>query len=46
MRHPFKNGDYIFTGVEEGTYVVIFMYDTGLYNSTKYKITIITNLDN
>ena len=33
-----SNGEYKFTSVEEGNYVVVFSYDTGLYNSTKYHV--------
>lgn len=32
------NGEYTFNKVANGTYVVIFYYDTELYNSTKYKV--------
>lgn len=33
-----SNGEYIFSQVEEGNYVVAFKYDTEIYNITKYQV--------
>lgn len=41
-----QNGEYTFTGVENGTYVVVFVYDTGVYNSTKYKVATANTTEN
>ena len=32
------NGEYVFKGVEEGNYIVVFDYATNLYNVTKYQV--------
>lgn len=32
-----ENGIYTFTNVPKGTYVTIFLYDSGKYSATKYK---------
>lgn len=32
-----SNGEYSFTGVSEGSYIVLFEYDTNLYDVTTYK---------
>ena len=40
------NGAYTFTEVADGNYVVIFGYDTSLYNSTKYRVSTATTSEN
>lgn len=41
-----SNGEYKFTSVEDGNYVVVFSYDTGLYNSTKYHVSTASTNEN
>jgi hypothetical protein len=36
------NGEYVFTGVKNGNYVVVFSYDTSIYNITKYQVSTAT----
>lgn len=32
-----SNGEYIFSGIDEGEYLVVFVYDTGLYKLAEYR---------
>lgn len=32
-----SNGEYVFTGIDEGEYLVVFVYNTELYKLTEYK---------
>lgn len=40
------NGEYTFTGVTEGQYVIVFDYDSSIYNVTKYQIKTATSSQN
>ena len=41
-----ENGEYTFTSVESGNYVVVFSYDTSLYSSTKYHVSTASTSEN